>query len=179
MEAEPRQLAGQLRERLEIDGFADFMSHSQRNGVHEILLPDLDGRGPPRSHLREIFEEVLETHPPPEVPSASRGAPAKQRGHRKLSCDEDDGDDRSRGQLEPLALALDIETRDGQQQRETPHDDIRHDERETRSNQARGIPCITTMAGGMAAARAISAARRGEPEVLALQELHARASEVR
>jgi hypothetical protein len=30
----------------------------------------------------------------------------------------------------------------------------------------------------MAAARAISAARRGEPEVLALQELHARASEV-
>jgi carbamoyl-phosphate synthase large subunit len=43
---------------------------------------------------------------------------------------------------------------------------------------ARGIPCITTMAGGMAAARAISAARRGAPEVLALQELHARASEV-
>jgi carbamoyl-phosphate synthase large subunit len=43
---------------------------------------------------------------------------------------------------------------------------------------ARGIPCITTMAGGMAAARAISAARRGEPEVLALQELHARASRV-
>jgi carbamoyl-phosphate synthase large subunit len=43
---------------------------------------------------------------------------------------------------------------------------------------ARGIPCITTMAGGMAAARAISAARRGEPEVLALQELHVRASEV-
>ncbi|MGZ4196965.1 MAG: carbamoyl-phosphate synthase large subunit [Solirubrobacteraceae bacterium] len=43
---------------------------------------------------------------------------------------------------------------------------------------ARGIPCITTMAGGMAAARAISAARRGEPEVLALQELHARATEV-
>ncbi len=44
---------------------------------------------------------------------------------------------------------------------------------------ARGIPCITTMAGGMAAARAISAARRGEPEVLALQELHARATPVR
>ncbi|HEY1511836.1 MAG TPA: carbamoyl-phosphate synthase large subunit [Solirubrobacteraceae bacterium] len=43
---------------------------------------------------------------------------------------------------------------------------------------ARGIPCITTMAGGMAAARAISSARRGEPEVLALQEIHARASEV-
>jgi carbamoyl-phosphate synthase large subunit len=39
---------------------------------------------------------------------------------------------------------------------------------------ARGIPCITTMAGGMAAARAIAAARRGEPEVLALQEIHAR-----
>ncbi|MDQ6817217.1 MAG: carbamoyl-phosphate synthase large subunit [Actinomycetota bacterium] len=37
---------------------------------------------------------------------------------------------------------------------------------------ARGIPCITTMAGGMAAARAIVAAQRGEPEVLSLQELH-------
>ncbi|MEO6857161.1 MAG: carbamoyl-phosphate synthase large subunit [Solirubrobacteraceae bacterium] len=36
----------------------------------------------------------------------------------------------------------------------------------------RGIPCITTMAGGMAAARAIAAARRGEPEVISLQELH-------
>src|SRR5262249_39685897 len=39
---------------------------------------------------------------------------------------------------------------------------------------ARGIPCITTMAGGMAAARAIAAARRGEPEVLSLQEIHQR-----
>ena len=38
---------------------------------------------------------------------------------------------------------------------------------------ARGIPCITTMAGGMAAARAIAAARRGEPDVVSLQELHA------
>jgi carbamoyl-phosphate synthase large subunit len=37
---------------------------------------------------------------------------------------------------------------------------------------ARGIPCITTMAGGMAAARAIAAARRGEAEVVSLQELH-------
>jgi carbamoyl-phosphate synthase large subunit len=37
---------------------------------------------------------------------------------------------------------------------------------------ARGIPCITTMTGGMAAARAIAAARRGEPEVLSLQEIH-------
>jgi carbamoyl-phosphate synthase large subunit len=44
---------------------------------------------------------------------------------------------------------------------------------------ARGIPCITTMAGGMAAARAIAAARRGEPEVLSLQEIHhSRTSEV-
>jgi carbamoyl-phosphate synthase large subunit len=41
---------------------------------------------------------------------------------------------------------------------------------------ARGIPCMTTMTGGMAAARAIAAARRGQPEVLALQEIHARAS---
>ncbi len=37
---------------------------------------------------------------------------------------------------------------------------------------ARGIPCITTMSGGMAAARAIAAARRGAPEVLSLQEVH-------
>jgi carbamoyl-phosphate synthase large subunit len=37
---------------------------------------------------------------------------------------------------------------------------------------ARRIPCITTMAGGMAAARAIAAARRGEPEVVSLQEIH-------
>jgi carbamoyl-phosphate synthase large subunit len=42
----------------------------------------------------------------------------------------------------------------------------------------RGIPCITTMTGGMAAARAIAAARRGEPEVLSLQEIHAGASRV-
>jgi len=37
---------------------------------------------------------------------------------------------------------------------------------------ARGIPCVTTMAGGMAAARAIAAARRGEPAVVSLQEIH-------
>jgi carbamoyl-phosphate synthase large subunit len=37
---------------------------------------------------------------------------------------------------------------------------------------ARGIPCVTTMSGGLAAARAIIAARRGEPEVISLQELH-------
>ena len=43
---------------------------------------------------------------------------------------------------------------------------------------AHGIPCITTMAGGMAAARAISAARRGRPEVLSLQEIHGRAARV-
>jgi carbamoyl-phosphate synthase large subunit len=42
----------------------------------------------------------------------------------------------------------------------------------------RGIPCITTMAGGMAAARAIASARRGEPEVRSLQEIHAQAREV-
>ena len=36
----------------------------------------------------------------------------------------------------------------------------------------RGIPCITTMAGGLAAARAIISAQRGEPEVVSLQELH-------
>jgi carbamoyl-phosphate synthase large subunit len=38
---------------------------------------------------------------------------------------------------------------------------------------AHGIPCITTISGGIAAARAISAARRGAPEVLSLQEVHA------
>ncbi len=37
---------------------------------------------------------------------------------------------------------------------------------------AHRIPCITTMSGAIAAARAISAARRGTPEVLSLQELH-------
>jgi carbamoyl-phosphate synthase large subunit len=36
----------------------------------------------------------------------------------------------------------------------------------------RGIPCLTTLSGGLAAARAIAAARKGEPEVLALQEVH-------
>ncbi len=37
---------------------------------------------------------------------------------------------------------------------------------------ARGIPCITTMSGAVAAARAIIAARRGAPPVVSLQELH-------
>ncbi len=37
---------------------------------------------------------------------------------------------------------------------------------------ARGIPCITTMSGGLAAAWAISSARGGEPDVVSLQELH-------
>ena len=37
---------------------------------------------------------------------------------------------------------------------------------------ARGIPCITTIAGGMAAARAIAAARYGSPAVQSLQEIH-------
>jgi carbamoyl-phosphate synthase large subunit len=37
---------------------------------------------------------------------------------------------------------------------------------------ARGIPCVTTIAGGMAAARAITAGRTREPGVLSLQEIH-------
>ena len=41
-----------------------------------------------------------------------------------------------------------------------------------RAAVARGIPCITTIAGAMAAARAISAARHETPTVLSLQELH-------
>jgi carbamoyl-phosphate synthase large subunit len=37
---------------------------------------------------------------------------------------------------------------------------------------ARGLPCLTTLSGGLAAARAIAAARQGAPAVLSLQELH-------
>jgi carbamoyl-phosphate synthase large subunit len=35
-----------------------------------------------------------------------------------------------------------------------------------------GIPCLTTLSGGLAAARAIASARQGVPEVLSLQEVH-------
>ena len=42
-----------------------------------------------------------------------------------------------------------------------------------RAAVARGIPVITTISGGMAAARAIAAARHGAPGVLSLQEIHA------
>jgi carbamoyl-phosphate synthase large subunit len=43
-----------------------------------------------------------------------------------------------------------------------------------RAAVAHGIPCLTTLAAGVSAARAISRARAdGEPEVLCLQELHA------
>ncbi len=42
-----------------------------------------------------------------------------------------------------------------------------------RAGVARGIPVITTLTGGMAAARAIAAARHGAPAVLSLQEIHA------
>ncbi|HEX4364278.1 MAG TPA: carbamoyl-phosphate synthase large subunit [Solirubrobacteraceae bacterium] len=41
-----------------------------------------------------------------------------------------------------------------------------------RAAVARGIPCITTLSGAHAAARAISAGRSGEPKVMSLQELH-------
>jgi carbamoyl-phosphate synthase large subunit len=43
-----------------------------------------------------------------------------------------------------------------------------------RAAVARGIPCITTLSGGQAAARAIRAARSGEAAVVSLQEWHAR-----
>ncbi len=43
-----------------------------------------------------------------------------------------------------------------------------------RAAVSRGIPCITTLSGGQAAARAIRAARAGEPAVRSLQEWHAR-----
>jgi hypothetical protein len=36
-----------------------------------------------------------------------------------------------------------------------------------------GIPCVTTMTGATAAARAIAAARQGDAEVRSLQEIHA------
>jgi carbamoyl-phosphate synthase large subunit len=41
-----------------------------------------------------------------------------------------------------------------------------------RAAVARGIPCITTLAGGAAAVRAIAAARVGAPPVHSLQEMH-------
>ena len=45
---------------------------------------------------------------------------------------------------------------------------------------ARGIPCITTLSGGMAAARAIASARAGRTApVLSLQELHGGATRAR
>ena len=40
----------------------------------------------------------------------------------------------------------------------------------------RRIPCITTMSGAVAAARAIAAAAHGEPEVVSLQEIYGRAT---
>ncbi len=43
-----------------------------------------------------------------------------------------------------------------------------------RAAVARGIPCITTISGGMAATRAIAAARSGAFPVVSLQELHPR-----
>jgi carbamoyl-phosphate synthase large subunit len=41
-----------------------------------------------------------------------------------------------------------------------------------RAAVARGIPCLTTLSGALAATRAIVAARRGEAGVLSLQEVH-------
>ncbi len=41
-----------------------------------------------------------------------------------------------------------------------------------RAAVGRGVPCITTVSGGMAAARAIAANRVAGPPVVSLQELH-------
>jgi carbamoyl-phosphate synthase large subunit len=41
-----------------------------------------------------------------------------------------------------------------------------------RAAVTRGIPCLTTLSGGLAAVRAIAAARHGAAEVLSLQEIH-------
>jgi carbamoyl-phosphate synthase large subunit len=45
-----------------------------------------------------------------------------------------------------------------------------------RAAVARGIPCITTLSGGQAAARAIRAGREGEAPVVSLQETHGAAA---
>jgi carbamoyl-phosphate synthase large subunit len=42
---------------------------------------------------------------------------------------------------------------------------------------ARRIPCVTTMSGAVAAVRAMAAATQGQPEVVSLQEIYARATE--
>jgi carbamoyl-phosphate synthase large subunit len=42
-----------------------------------------------------------------------------------------------------------------------------------RAAVTRSIPCLTTLSGGLAAARAIAAGRQGGAEVLSLQEIHA------
>ena len=41
-----------------------------------------------------------------------------------------------------------------------------------RAAVARGVPCLTTLSGALAAARAIASARHGQAEVLSLQEIH-------
>jgi carbamoyl-phosphate synthase large subunit len=41
-----------------------------------------------------------------------------------------------------------------------------------RAAVTRGIPCLTTLSGGLAAARAIASGRQGVTEVLSLQEIH-------
>jgi carbamoyl-phosphate synthase large subunit len=46
-----------------------------------------------------------------------------------------------------------------------------------RAAVARGIPCLTTLAGGLAAARAIARGQQGDPDVLSLQDVHRAAAE--
>jgi carbamoyl-phosphate synthase large subunit len=45
-----------------------------------------------------------------------------------------------------------------------------------RAAVAKRVPCLTTVSGGLAAARAIARGRQGAPEVLSLQEIHANAA---
>ena len=47
-----------------------------------------------------------------------------------------------------------------------------------RAAVARGIPCITTISGGMAAARGIAANRQSDAPVISLQEIHGQAAPV-
>ena len=46
-----------------------------------------------------------------------------------------------------------------------------------RAAVARGVPCLTTLAAGLSAARAIAAAQQGPAEVVSLQEIHSRTIE--
>jgi len=125
LEAVPRESIGKLRWRMQVDSFTDLVSHSQWNRIHEILLPNHDGRWTPFADPGEIFEEMLERHPSAIVASSFACASAKKGRHRKLSRHQDESDYRSGGRLERTTLALDVETRKRKQEHEPPGNHIR------------------------------------------------------